>query len=165
LLLLLFLTGSQLCSSWLALELCVDQAGPELKRFTCFCRLCTRIKGVHQHTQPSKIYMCVCVCAHTHTHTHTHIYILFKNLFLAFRDRVSLYSPGCPGTHFVDQAGLKFRNPLASASRVLGLKACTTTARLSNYILINLRHILLCNPGYLNVEYVDQVSLKYSVTP
>jgi hypothetical protein len=23
-----------------------------------------------------------------------------------FRDRVSLCSPGCPGTHFVDQAGL-----------------------------------------------------------
>jgi hypothetical protein len=27
---------------------------------------------------------------------------------LVFRDRVSLYSPGCPGTHFVDQAVLKF---------------------------------------------------------
>jgi hypothetical protein len=25
--------------------------------------------------------------------------------FLVFRDRVSLYSPGYPGTHFVDQAG------------------------------------------------------------
>jgi hypothetical protein len=24
-----------------------------------------------------------------------------------FQDRVSLYSPGCPGTHFVDQAGLE----------------------------------------------------------
>jgi hypothetical protein len=31
-------------------------------------------------------------------------------------DRVSLCSPGCPGTHFVDQAGLKLRNPPASAS-------------------------------------------------
>jgi hypothetical protein len=30
----------------------------------------------------------------------------FFFLFLVFRDRVSLYSPGCPGTHFVDQAGL-----------------------------------------------------------
>jgi hypothetical protein len=45
-----------------------------------------------------------------------------------FRDRVSLYSPGCPGTHFVDQAGLEIRNLPASASRVLGLKACATTA-------------------------------------
>jgi hypothetical protein len=44
-----------------------------------------------------------------------------------FRDRVSLYSPGCPGTHFVDQADLELRNPPASASQVLGLKACATT--------------------------------------
>jgi hypothetical protein len=46
---------------------------------------------------------------------------------LVFCDRVSLYSPGCPETHFVDQAGLEFRNPPASASRVLGLKVCATT--------------------------------------
>ena len=46
---------------------------------------------------------------------------------LFFRDRVSLYSPGCPRTHFVDQAGLELRNPPASASRVLGLKVCATT--------------------------------------
>ena len=44
-----------------------------------------------------------------------------------FRDRVSLYSPGCPGTHFVVQAGLELRNLPASASRVLGLKACAIT--------------------------------------
>jgi hypothetical protein len=41
--------------------------------------------------------------------------------FLVFRGRVSLCSPGCPGTHFVDQAGLKLRNPPASTSRVLVL--------------------------------------------
>jgi hypothetical protein len=46
---------------------------------------------------------------------------------LVFRDRVSLSSLGCPGTHFVDQAGLELRNPPASASRVLGLKVCATT--------------------------------------
>jgi hypothetical protein len=34
-------------------------------------------------------------------------------------DRVSLCGSGCPGTHFVDQAGLKLRNPPASASQVL----------------------------------------------
>jgi hypothetical protein len=56
------------------------------------------------------------------------IFYLFIYLFiLVFRDRVSLYSPGCPGTHFVDQAGLELRNLPASASRVLGLKACATT--------------------------------------
>jgi hypothetical protein len=55
-------------------------------------------------------------------------FCLFFVLFcFVFRDRVSLYSFGCPGTHSVDQAGLKLRNPPASASQVLGLKACTTT--------------------------------------
>jgi hypothetical protein len=39
-----------------------------------------------------------------------------------FRDRVSLCSPGCPGTHSVDQAGLELKNLPASASRVLGFK-------------------------------------------
>jgi hypothetical protein len=57
---------------------------------------------------------------------------LFVCLFVCFRDRVSLYSPG---THFVDQAGLKLRNPPASASQVLGLKACATTARLPRTFL------------------------------
>jgi hypothetical protein len=47
-------------------------------------------------------------------------------LFVCFRDRVSLCSPGCPGTHSIDQAGLELRNSSASASQVLGLKACTT---------------------------------------
>jgi hypothetical protein len=46
---------------------------------------------------------------------------LFFSFFFFFGNRVSLYSPGCPGIHFVDQAGL--RNPPASA-----LKACATTA-------------------------------------
>jgi hypothetical protein len=48
-------------------------------------------------------------------------------LLLLFQVRVSLYSPGCVGTHFVDQYGLELRNLPASASRVLGLKACATT--------------------------------------
>jgi hypothetical protein len=51
----------------------------------------------------------------------------FSFFFFFFGDRVSLYSSGCPGTHSVDQAGLELRNPPASASRVLGLKACATT--------------------------------------
>jgi hypothetical protein len=52
------------------------------------------------------------------------VFVLF-----CFQDRVSLCSHGCPGTHFVDQAGLKLKNPPASASQVLGLKVCATTAR------------------------------------
>jgi hypothetical protein len=39
-------------------------------------------------------------------------------VFCFFQDRVSLYSLGCPGTHFVDQAGLELRNPPVSASQV-----------------------------------------------
>ena len=38
-----------------------------------------------------------------------------------FGDRVSLYSPGCPGTHCVDQAGLELRNLPASASQSAGI--------------------------------------------
>jgi hypothetical protein len=40
---------------------------------------------------------------------------------------VSRQGPGCPGTHFVDQAGLELRNPPASDFQVLGSKACTIT--------------------------------------
>jgi hypothetical protein len=35
--------------------------------------------------------------------------------FFVFRDRVSLCSSGCPGTHSVDQVGLELRNSPASA--------------------------------------------------
>jgi hypothetical protein len=35
-----------------------------------------------------------------------------------------LCSPGCPGTHSVDQAGLELRNSPDSASQMLGLKVC-----------------------------------------
>jgi hypothetical protein len=53
--------------------------------------------------------------------------IYFILFFMVFLDRVSLYNPGYPGTHFVDQAGLEIRNLPAFASRVLGLTACATT--------------------------------------
>jgi hypothetical protein len=59
------------------------------------------------------------------------VFIFFS---LGFRDRVSLYSPGCPGTHFVDQAGLELRNPPASASRVLGLKVWATMPGLGVFL-------------------------------
>ena len=59
-----------------------------------------------------------------------------------FQDRISLCSPGCPGTHYVDQVGLELRNPPASASRVLGLKECATTAQLA-YLRVE-----VCNHGH-----------------
>ena len=49
-------------------------------------------------------------------------------VFLFFFETVSLYSSGCPETHFVDQAGPELRDPPVFVSRVLGLKACATTA-------------------------------------
>ena len=42
-------------------------------------------------------------------------------LFFDFLDLVFLYSPGCPGTHSVDQAGLELRNLPASASQSAGI--------------------------------------------
>jgi hypothetical protein len=60
------------------------------------------------------------------------VFVLFC---FCFQDRVSLCSPGCPGTHSVDQAGLELRTLPASASRVLGLKLCATTARCISYLL------------------------------
>jgi hypothetical protein len=77
-------------------------------------------------------------------------FVLFCLLFLFFRDRVSLYNSGCPGTHFVDQAGLELRNQPASASRVLGLKACAT---MPNFTLLTL------SPG-LNLPFNLLFSLQ-----
>jgi hypothetical protein len=74
------------------------------------------------------IYMHTYIYKHTHTCIHTHIcvciyiYVIYY-IYIVFWDRVSqCNSPGCSGTHFVDQAGLKLRNPPASASPVLGLR-------------------------------------------
>jgi hypothetical protein len=55
-------------------------------------------------------------------------FLLFVCLFVCFQDRVSLCNPGCPGTHSVNQASLKLRDPPTSASQMLGLKSCATTA-------------------------------------
>ena len=54
------------------------------------------------------------------------VFLVCFFLFFFFQDRVSLCSPGCPGTHSVDQAGLELRNLPASASQVLGSKVCAT---------------------------------------
>ena len=54
------------------------------------------------------------------------LFVCFCFCFV-FRDRVSLHSPSCFGTYFVDQTGLELRNLPVSASRVLRLKACATT--------------------------------------
>jgi hypothetical protein len=63
-------------------------------------------------------------------HLFIYLFIFVFVFVFVFRDRVSLCSSGCPGTHFVDQAGLELRNSPASLSQVLGLKACATTTQL-----------------------------------
>jgi hypothetical protein len=76
----------------------------------------------------------------------------FLFLFCFFPRQGSLYSSGCPGTHFVDQAGLELRNPPASASQVLGLKVCTTMPSLK--ILLN---SLCCIHLYSLLVYLVEV--------
>jgi hypothetical protein len=60
------------------------------------------------------------------SNTFLFISFFFVSFCFCFRDRVSLCSPGCPGTHFANQAGLELRKLPAFASQVLELKACTT---------------------------------------
>jgi hypothetical protein len=53
---------------------------------------------------------------------HSFVVVVFC-LFLFFRDRASLYSPGCPGTCSVDQACVyNVRDPPPDASGVQRLK-------------------------------------------
>jgi hypothetical protein len=67
-----------------------------------------------------------------------------------------LFSPGCPGTHFVDQAGLELRNPPAPASRVLGLKACAT---MPGYSMLEILTVLiLCGPSFSSEAVGQQPS-------
>jgi hypothetical protein len=54
------------------------------------------------------------------------LFVCLFGWFFGFWDRVSLYSPGWPGTHFVDQAGLELRNPPASASQLLAILSFVT---------------------------------------
>jgi hypothetical protein len=80
-------------------------------------------------------------CEHLYVNKCEHLVVVVVGFFffffglvwfgLIFRDRVSLCSRGCPGTHSVDQAVLELRNPPASASQMLGLKVGTTTTQLS----------------------------------
>jgi hypothetical protein len=56
------------------------------------------------------------------------VFCLFVCLFVCFVLFCFLRQgfSGCPGTHSVEKAGLELRNQPASASQVLGLKACDT---------------------------------------
>jgi hypothetical protein len=78
--------------------------GRELLEFTCLCLLSAGIKGVRHHARlnlPFLFLPCLSI------EFYFILFYLFIYLFV-FQDGVSLCSPGCPGTHSVDQAGLKF---------------------------------------------------------
>jgi hypothetical protein len=66
--------------------------------------------------------------------------------FFFFQDRVSLCSPDGSGTHFVDQAALELRNPpaSASASRVLGLKACHHAWNVWLLSIVLIKFVTIC---------------------
>ena len=63
--------------------------------------------------------------------------LLFCLLFCFETGFLCVRNSPCPGTHFIDQVGLELRDLPASASVVLGLKACTITSRLTyfSYVL------------------------------
>jgi hypothetical protein len=81
---------------------------------------------------------------------------------LGFQDRVSLCSPGCPGTPSVDQAGLELRNSSAFASQALGLKVCTTTLdqkkKKKVYICLFGQNVYMC---IMYVTQYSQISKRY----
>jgi hypothetical protein len=64
-------------------------------------------------------------------------------LFTEPSPRISLCSPDCSQIHSIDRVGLELRDPPASASGVLELKACITNARvfLNTFVQVSI-HIL-----------------------
>jgi hypothetical protein len=55
------------------------------------------------------------------------LFVCLLACLFVFQDRVSLCRPGCPGTRSIHQDAPELRDPPASASWMLGLKACVTT--------------------------------------
>ena len=75
---------------------------------------------------------------HIYIYVHIYIYTYIHLLLLLFcSDRVSLCRLVCPRTHSVDQAGHELIYLPTSASRVLGLKACTTSIQCTHLFYIS----------------------------
>ena len=81
---------------------------------------------------------CMCMYAHACKLVHVearswHWYLLQLLSTLIFLngiwDRVSLCSPGCPGTSYINQGGFELRDPSASVFWVLWLKTYTPTSK------------------------------------
>ena len=67
------------------------------------------IRVLHRANLESALLLIHCGCAGTFVVVVLILFVclLFFFLFVCFPDRVSFCSPGCPGTCFVDQAGLE----------------------------------------------------------
>jgi hypothetical protein len=78
------------------------------------------------------MYVCMYVCmVCMYTESHSVVLAVWITGFPASASGISEFnSLGFPGTYSVDQADLELRNLPASASQMLGLKACATTAQL-----------------------------------
>ena len=71
------------------------------------------------------------------------LFVCFLVLFF-FRDRVSLYHPGCPGTHSVDQAGLdRTQKSACLCLPSAGIKGVCHHARLN--VLVKIKISILPN--------------------
>ena len=77
---------------------------------------------LHREDLRKHVYTCVCVCVRTRTCMCAYACMCRHGLSMQFY--LSCLA------HSVDQAGLELRDPPASASQVLELKACATTAQL-----------------------------------
>ena len=97
----------------------------------CLCQVKYTSVLIHLSSINTNIHLYIFVLSRLETMTR-----LFKVLCCCccccccFQDRVFLCSPGCPGPHSVEEAGLELRDSSASASQVLGLKVCATTVQL-----------------------------------
>jgi hypothetical protein len=125
----LFVLRTSLCSPDCPRTQYVDQTDFTLRApSACLFLQGAGIKSMHYYT--TELHPVPNITGSTNsppTHTSRHLCLFVCLIDLVFGGRVSLYSPGCPGTYSVDQAGLEIRDLPASASLVLGLKACATT--------------------------------------
>jgi hypothetical protein len=71
---------------------------------------------------------------------------------LVFRERVSLYSPGCPGTHSVDQAGLDLKKSACLCLTNAGIKG------VSHHCLAYL--LIYTNNKTIKKPQTSRISLK-----
>jgi hypothetical protein len=77
------------------------------------------------------------------------LFVLF--CFLVFQDRVSLYSPGCPGTHFVDQVSLELRNLPASASWINGMHLALPKFHIDKPSQYFTFRAIACNKSFVSI--------------